>query len=87
MSGGQLPFEQLPFRCGHSDKHFLNSVSALAFRPEFPEMLVHFFNVVGDAGGNTRRLRFSDEEPQSAHHKPADEYVDKPAIRSARRCI
>ena len=45
------------------DKPFLNPVSALSFRPKFPEMPMHSFNIVGDAGGNTRRLRFSDEEP------------------------
>ena len=41
------------------DKPFLNPVSALSFRPKFPEMLVHSFNVVGDAGRNAWGLRFS----------------------------
>jgi hypothetical protein len=31
------------------DKPFLNPVSTISFRPKFPEMLVHSFNVVGDA--------------------------------------
>jgi len=41
------------------DEPFLNPVSALSFRPKLPEMPMHSFNIVGDAGGNAWGLRFS----------------------------